>query len=40
MLHIVRDVGCRHAKIVLKNFDNKNLGEYHDLYNQSDTCCL
>ena len=40
MLHIVRDVGCRHSKRVFKNFNNKNLGDYHDLYDQSDTYCL
>ena len=33
----VRDVDYRHAKIVLKYFNNKILGDYHDLYVQSDT---
>ena len=31
------DVDYRHAKRVLKYFNNKNLGDYHDLYVQSDT---
>ena len=30
------DVDHRHAKRVLKNLNNKNLGDYHDLYVQSD----
>ena len=30
----------RHAKRVLKCFNNKNLGEYHDLYAQSDILLL
>ena len=33
----VRDVDYRHAKIVLKYFNNKILSDYHDLYVQSDT---
>ena len=33
-------VDYRHAKIVFKNFNNKNLGNYHDLYVQSDTLLL
>ena len=33
------DVDHRHAKRVFKNF-NKNLGDYHDLYVQSDTLLL
>ena len=28
------DVDHRHAKRVLKNLSNKNLGDYHDLYVQ------
>ena len=40
MRHIVRDVGCRHVKRVFKNFNNKNLGDYHDLYVQSGTLLL
>ena len=31
------DVDHRHAKRVFKNLNNKNLGDYHDLYVQSDT---
>ena len=30
-------VDYRHAKRVFKNLSNKNLGDYHDLYVQSDT---
>ena len=29
-----------HAKKVCKDFETKNLGEYHDLYVQSDTLLL
>ena len=28
----ITDVDYRHAKRVFKNFSNKNLGDYHDLY--------
>ena len=28
------------AKRVLKDFNNKNIGDYHDLYVQSDTLLL
>ena len=34
------DVDHRHAKRVLKSLNNKNLGDYHDLYVQSDTLLL
>ena len=34
------DVDYRHAKRVFKNLSNKNLGDYHDLYVQSDTILL
>ena len=34
------DVDYRHGKKVFKNFSNKNLGDYHDLYVQSDTLLL
>ena len=34
------DSGCTQAKSVCKNFEMKNLGEYHDLYVQSDTFLL
>ena len=36
----ITDVDYRHAKRVLKNFNNKNTGQYHDLYVQSDTSLL
>ena len=32
----ITDVDHRHAKRVLKNLSNKNLGDYHDLYVESD----
>ena len=31
------DADYMNAKIVCKNFEIKNLGEYHDLYLKSDT---
>ena len=34
------DGDYRHAKRVFKNFNNKTLGDYHDLYIQSDTLLL
>ena len=33
----IKDVDHRHAKRVFKSFNNKNFGDYHDLYVQSDT---
>ena len=33
----ITDVDYRYAKRVFKNLSNKNLGDYHDLYVQSDT---
>ena len=39
MEHIT-DVDHRHAKRVFKNFSKKNLGDYHDLYVQSDKVLL
>ena len=36
----ITDVDYRHAKRVFKNINNKNLGDYHDLYVQSDTLLL
>ena len=32
----ITDVGYRHAKRVYKEFNDKSLGDYHDLYVQSD----
>ena len=34
------DVDYSHAKRVYKEFNNKNIGDYHDLYVQSDTLLL
>ena len=36
----VTDIDHRHAKIVFKSLNNKNLGDYHDLYVKSDTLLL
>ena len=36
----ITDAGYAHAKRVCKDFEIKNLGEYHDLYVQSDTLLL
>ena len=36
----ITDVDYRHVKRVFKEFNNKNLGNYHDLYVQSDTLFL
>ena len=36
----ITDVDHRHAKGVFKNLNDKNLGDYHDLYIQSDTLLL
>ena len=36
----ITDVDHRHAKRVFKNLNNKNLGDYHDFYVQSDTLLL
>ena len=36
----ITDVDHRHSKRVFKSFNNKNLGDYHDLYVQSDTLLL
>ena len=36
----IADVDQRHAKRVLKSLNNKNLGDYDDLYVQSDTLLL
>ena len=33
----ITDVDHRHAKRVFKSLNNKNLGDYHDVYVQSDT---
>ena len=36
----ITDVDYSHAKRVYKEFNNKNLGDYHDLYVQNDTFLL
>ena len=36
----ITDVDHRHAKRVFKSLNNKNLGDYHDLYVQNDTLLL
>ena len=36
----ITDADYAHAKRISKNFKIKNLGEYHDLYVQSDTLLL
>ena len=36
----ITDVDHRHAKRIFKNLSNKNLGDYYDLYLQSDTLLL
>ena len=36
----ITDVDHKHAKRVFEKFNNKNLGDYHDLYVQGDTLLL
>ena len=36
----ITDVDYRHAHRVFNNLNNKNLGDYHDLYVQSNTLLL
>ena len=36
----ITEVDHRHAKRVFKSLNNKDLGDYHDLYGQSDTLLL
>ena len=36
----ITDVGYRHGKAVFEYLINKNLGDYHGLYVQSDTLLL
>ena len=36
----ITDADYIHAKRVCKDFENKNLGEYHDLYLQKSTLLL
>ena len=39
-MEAITGVDYRHAKRVFKNLNNKNPGDYHDLYVQSDTLLL
>ena len=39
-IEAIADADYAHAKRVCKDFEIKNLGEYHDLYVQSDTLLL
>ena len=39
-LEDITDVDQKHAKRVFKRLNNKNLGDYHELYVQSDTLLL
>ena len=36
----IKDSNCNHVKRACKNFEIKNLGEYHDLYLKSNTLLL
>ena len=36
----ITDVDYKQANRVFKNFDNKNIGDYHELYFQSDALLL
>ena len=36
----ITDVDYRHAKRVFQNLNNRNIGDYHDLYVQSHTLLL
>ena len=36
----ITDANYTHGKGVCKEFEIKNLGEYHDLYSQSNRLCL
>ena len=39
-MEVITDADYPHAKRVCKDFEIKNLGEYHDLYVQSDILLL
>ena len=39
-MEVITDFDYNHAKRVCKDFERKNLGEYHDLYLKSDTLLL
>ena len=36
----ITDIDCRHTKKVFKELNMNNLGDYHDLYVQSNTLLL
>ena len=36
----ITDIDYKHTEKLFKNFNNKNLGDYHDLYVQNDTLLL
>ena len=36
----ITDVDYRHPQRVFKNLNNKNIGDYHNLYDKSDTQLL
>ena len=36
----ITDIGYKHAKKVFKIFNNKSIGDYHNLFFQSDTLLL
>ena len=36
----ITDIDHMHAKRVFKNLNNKDLGDYHDMYAQGDTLLL
>ena len=36
----ILNIDYRHAKRVFKIFNNENIGDYHDLYVESDTLLL
>ena len=36
----ITDSGCNHDRSTCKDFEMKNLGEYHDLYLENETLLL
>ena len=39
-MEVIADADYRHPEKIMKSFERKNLGEYHDLYIESDTLLL